>query len=132
MIPDLQISLLCDDVKREKNGKFILIGLFDNITVGQLPAKIPRMCVFNRWCAGDGVFKQRTRIIAPDGLSTAFIGHEVEIKFASHEHTVTSSEILCNLLFLQAGVYWVEILLDDQIIIRHPFTIRVKHPLHRN
>ena len=83
MIPDLQISLLCDDVKREKNGKFILIGLFDNITVAKLPAKIARMCVLNRWCAGDGVFKQRTRIFAPDGLSKAFIGNEVEI---NHNH----------------------------------------------
>ena len=25
--PDLQFSVLCDDVRREENGKFILIGL---------------------------------------------------------------------------------------------------------
>ena len=28
MIPDLQASLLCDDVRQENNGKFMLIGIF--------------------------------------------------------------------------------------------------------
>ena len=31
MIPDLQTSLICDDVRQERNGKFILIGIFDVI-----------------------------------------------------------------------------------------------------
>ncbi len=31
MIPDLQSSLICDDVRQERNGKFMLIGLFDAI-----------------------------------------------------------------------------------------------------
>ena len=31
MIPDLQSSLLCDDVRQERTGKFILIGLFDSL-----------------------------------------------------------------------------------------------------
>ena len=31
LTPDLQSSLICDDVRQERNGKFILIGLFDMI-----------------------------------------------------------------------------------------------------
>ena len=53
MIPDLQSSLLCDDVRQERNGKFMLIGIFEGLA---LPAKqpvCPRICLVNRWCMGE-------------------------------------------------------------------------------
>jgi len=34
MLPDLQSSLICDDVRQERNGKFMLIGLFDDSQCG--------------------------------------------------------------------------------------------------
>jgi hypothetical protein len=43
MIPDLQASLLCDDVRQERNGKFILIGIFEGLVVAQLPAAFYRI-----------------------------------------------------------------------------------------
>ena len=128
MLPDLQASLLCDDVRQELNGKFILIGLFDGITVPQLPVHMMRMCVVNRWCAGSGMFKQQTRILAPDGVTEALKGREVEIKLGSDEQTATSVEVFVNPQFKQAGIYWIEILLEGKIKMRYPFAIRVKRP----
>lgn len=127
MQPDLQASLLCDDVRQEVNGKFILIGLFDGITIQKLPVAIMRMCVVNRWCAGNGVFRQQTRILAPDGITEVLKGREVEIKLPSEDQTATSVEVFVNPQFKSAGTYWIEILLDDNIKMRYPFTIRVKH-----
>ena len=38
-LPKLEYSLLCDDVRREDSGKFIVIGLYgDNILVQSFPA----------------------------------------------------------------------------------------------
>ena len=54
MSPDLQMSVLCDDVRQERSGKFILIGLFDVIGMPQYPALFPRICIVNRWCCGEG------------------------------------------------------------------------------
>ena len=66
MIPDLQSSILCDDVRQERNGKFILIGLFDAIGVPKFPVIFHRICVVNRWCSGEGDFLQRSRFVKPD------------------------------------------------------------------
>ena len=128
MLPDLQASLLCDDVRQENNGKFLLIGLFDGITVPKLPVAMMKMCIVNRWCAGNGVFKQQTRILAPDGVSEVLKGREVDIKLGSDGQTATSVEVFVNPKFQDAGTYWIEILLDGNIKMRYPFTIRVKAP----
>ena len=115
ILPDLQASLLCDDARQEINGKFILIGLFDGITVPQLPVTIPRMFIVNRWCAGDGIFKQQTRMFAPDGITEHFKGRDIIIKLGSDDQSATSVEVFLDLKFTQSGLYWVEILLDDKI-----------------
>ena len=47
ILPDLQCSLVCEDVRREANGKFILIGVVNFVVVQQLPVGA-RLCVFNQ------------------------------------------------------------------------------------
>ena len=59
MLPDLQSSLICDDVRQERNGKFMLIGLFDAIHAERLPVAFAKMCIVTRWCSGEGTFTQR-------------------------------------------------------------------------
>ncbi len=125
MIPDLQASVLCDDVRQENNGKFMLIGIFDGLAVAKLPATFMKICVVNRWCCGQGSFKQSTRIIGPDAHTPAIVGKEVEIKLAEDTHTATSVEIFVNPKFELEGTYWVEILLDGQLRMRYPLAIRI-------
>jgi len=48
MISDLQSSLICDDVRQERNGKFMLIGLFDAIGSEQFPLRFGRICLVSR------------------------------------------------------------------------------------
>ncbi len=123
MLPDLQSSLICDDVRQERNGKFILIGLFDGLAVQNLPTHFPKICVVNRWCCGEGEFKQKTRILAPDGRTIAE-GRDIGLKLASAEQTATSVEIFLNTALETEGTYWIEVLLDGQLKIRYPLTLR--------
>jgi len=37
MKPDLQFSVLCDELRREDNGKFMLLGLFEAVAGMQFP-----------------------------------------------------------------------------------------------
>lgn len=129
MVPDLQSSLLCDDVRQERNGKFMLIGLFDVIGVPAYPAAFHRLCVVNRWCCGIGSFKQRSRILKPDGRTPVLEGKDVEIKLVNGESTATSVEILVNVKFEEEGTYWIEILLDGDLKLRYPLrAMRIKPP----
>ena len=125
--PDLQSSLMCDDVRQERNGKFMLIGLFDLIGVPVYPAVFQRLCVVNRWCCGIGIFRQRSRILGPDGQQAIVEGQEIEIKLPDTEATATSVEVFMNVKFEKEGTYWIEILLDGDLKIRYPLkAIKVK------
>lgn len=119
MIPDLQSSLLCDDVRQERNGKFMLIGLFDALGVPAYPAVFQRLCVVNRWCCGEGDFKQRSRILAPGG-ATVVEGKDVGVRLPDSEATATSVEFFLNVRFETEGTYWIEILLDGDMKLRYP------------
>ena len=122
--PDLQSSLICDDVRQEINGKFILIGLFDRLIIqSDFPAIAGRICVVNRWCCGSGTFAQITRIVAPDGTTRIAEGHEVQIKLPSETATATSVEYFVNLKFPAPGTYWIEIYLDHEMKVRYPLVI---------
>ncbi|MBP7275617.1 MAG: hypothetical protein KBA51_05385 [Kiritimatiellae bacterium] len=123
MHPDLQSCLVCDDVRQERNGKFILIGLFDVLSLSQLSVPYPRMCVVTRWCGGDGEFVQRTRIMAPDQTTVVVEGKHIPFRLASPEASATNVEIFMNVIFREAGTHWVEVEADGKMAIRFPLVI---------
>ena len=124
MIPDLQSSLLCDDDRQERNGKFILIGLFDAIGMPAFPVVFQRLCLVNRWCCGEGEFQQRSRIFGPDGTTLVVEGGAVKVVLPDAEATATSVEFFLNVRFETEGAYWVEIMLDSALKLRYPLKAR--------
>lgn len=123
MIPDLQSSILCDDVRQERNGKFILIGLFDAIASPKLPVRYPRLFMVTRWCSGQGSFEQQTRILKPD-LSTPLVeGKLIPVRLPGGESTATNVEVFVNVSFETAGTHWIEILLNGDLKVRYPLKV---------
>lgn len=124
MIPDLQSCLLCDDVRQERNGKFILIGLFDAIGSHSFPLVYPRLFVVTRWCSGEGGFLQHTRILAPDQTAPVLEGADIAFHLPGPEATTTNVEIFVNKAFPAEGTHWVEILLNNDLKLRFPLRVQ--------
>jgi len=82
ILPDLQASLLCEEVRQEANGNFFIVGVINFLRVPQLPIVAGRLCVFNRWTAGIGQFTETVRLIAPDQTTVLRKG---EMKFELRE-----------------------------------------------
>src|SRR5438552_14074600 len=82
ILPDLQCSLLCEDVRQETTGNFILIGVINFIRVPQVPITAHRLLIFNRWTAGVGEFLQSIRLVGPHQVTE--LGKS-ETKFALAE-----------------------------------------------
>lgn len=128
--PTLLFSVLCDDVRREDNGKFILIGLFETIGAAAFPVRHSKLYVMNCWCSGMGEFTQRTRIIAPDGAKliedekTSFKLNDLRAK-----HRIVAR--FNNLLFRAPGEYSVEVLLNGELKVRYPLIIEKIKPKMR-
>jgi hypothetical protein len=130
VIPDLQSSILCDDVRQERNGKFMLIGLFDAIVAQSLPVRYPRLFMVTRWCSGQGEFKQQTRVLKPDQSTVLVEGKIIPVRLPSPEATATNVEVFMNVSFESVGTHWIEILLDQHLKIRYPLRVtKVAKPL---
>jgi hypothetical protein len=120
--PALLYSVLCDDVRREDNGKFILLGLFETVGTREFPAVHPSLFVVNGWIAGAGHFTQYSRILDPSGeelaqdQETAF--HLTDLKA---RHTVIAR--FSNLELNQPGEYAVEIMLNGDLKVRYPLVV---------
>ncbi len=121
--PDLQSALLCDDVRQERNGKFMLIGLFDAIVLQSLPVRYPRLFMVTRWCSGQGDFTQKSRILKPDGTSVLVEGQSIPVRLPNSEATATNVEVFLNVEFQTAGPHWVEVLIDGDLKIRYPLRV---------
>lgn len=122
--PNLQFSVLCDDVRREDNGKFILIGLFEAITAKAFPATHPALFVVNRWCKGQGSFLQKIKIVNSNDKSIVFQTNEQAFDLADIDahHTLISK--VNNLVFTGAGKYWIEIMLDGELVLNYPLILK--------
>jgi hypothetical protein len=120
--PDLIFSVLCDDVRREDNGKLILVGLFAEMSVSQFPYRCPLLCVANKWGKGQGEFHQRTRLITPDeDVLIEDRAQEFELKDMDASHVVVT--FFRNVRFSQAGRYSVEVLLNGELRQRYPIHV---------
>lgn len=122
--PNLQFSVLCDDVRREENGKFMLIGLFEVVTVKSFPWKHPTMFVVNRWCKGEGAFRQRIRILDAMDQKVVFQtdDQEFSLKDIDAHHTLISR--FNQLVFNAPGKYWVEVMLNGELVLNYPIMLR--------
>ncbi len=123
MKPDLQASLLCDDVRQERNGKFILIGIFDVVAFPSFPVAFQRICIVNRWCCGEGRYPQQSRILKPD-MTLLAEGKKIQINLLNTQATATSVEYFLNVKFESEGLYWIEVLLDSDLKLRYPLMVK--------
>jgi hypothetical protein len=122
ILPDLQCSLLCEDVRQEVNGNFILIGVLHAVRVPRLPVVALRLLIFNRWTAGVGRFTESVRLIAPD-QSTVLRKAEVKFELKDAAFSATNLTILPQVEFKTAGSYFIEVLVDDVMKLRYPLPI---------
>lgn len=123
IVPALLFSVLCDDVRREDNGKFILIGLFETIGARKFPAIHPALFIMNCWTSGLGNFRQRSRIVDKSGC---LLAEDKEVEFSLRDlkakHRIIAR--FNNLKFDIPGEYAVEILLNGDLKVRYPLLVK--------
>ena len=124
ILPDLQCSLLCEEVRQEANGNLFLIGVVQYLRIPQVPITAGRICVFNRWTAGIGQFTESVRLIAPDQTTVVRKG---ESKFELRDPAMSATTVMFfgNVKFEVAGTYFVEVNVDDVMKMRFPLPVAV-------
>jgi hypothetical protein len=124
ILPDLQACLLCEDVRQEINGNFMLAGILGVITVQALPITALKLCLFTRWCCGEGSFKNMYRIVLPDNTSV-IAASQGEMQLSSVDEHLTQVTVFGNVQFQQPGTHWVEAHVENELKMRFPLVIRL-------
>ena len=127
ILPDLQCSLLCEDVRQESSGNFILVGVLGYVRVPQLPVTAFKLCVFNRWTAGVGQFTEEVKLVAPD-QTTEIRKSQVKFGLQDAAHNATNVTVLGQVEFKAPGIYYIEVLVDDVMKLRFPLPVMVAQP----
>src|SRR5947209_20508305 len=111
ILPDLQCSLLCEEIRQEVTGNFFLVGVINFIRVPQLPVVALKLSLFNRWTAGLGQFTESVRLIAPDQTTALRKG---EVKFALQDAALhaTNVTVFAQIEFTVPGTYYIEAMVD--------------------
>lgn len=122
ILPDLQCSLMCEEVRQEANGNLFLIGVVNVVRVPQLPIVAGRICIYNRWTVGLGQFNENVRLIAPDQTTVLTKG---EMKFELRDPAANASNVMFfgQVKLETAGTYFIEVLVDDVMKLRYPVPV---------
>ncbi len=127
ILPDLQSALICEDVRQERGGNFILIGILSSLRVPKVPISALKLFFFSRWTAGFGVFKESIHLVAPDQTTVV---RKSQIKFTLRDPSQnwTTVTMFTQVTFKLEGVYYVEIMVDDVMKLRFPLPVTISKP----
>jgi hypothetical protein len=127
ILPELQASLMCETVRQETTGNFLLVGVVNFIRVPQLPVATGRFCIYNRWTAGVGRFRDITRLVTPDG--TTILGQSgAQFELRDPANHASNVHVFANAELKTAGTYYVEVMVDDVLKLRAPLSVVVAPP----
>ena len=116
--PDLLYSVLCDEVRREDNGKLMLIGLFEQIGAAQFPGAHGGCCIANKWCNGMGNWTQQTRFVDEDD-TVILAGEIISFDLSGLDAHFTAVQMWSQLPLLRPGRLFVEVLLNGELKQRY-------------
>jgi len=122
MIPDLQASLACEDVRVEASGAHTLVGVVNFIGAPTLPIQVIKLCIWTRWSSGVGQFEQVTRIVGPDE-ETVLATATTEFRLGNEDSHTTNVNIFGGLQFTEVGAHHIEIILDEELKLRFPLRV---------
>jgi uncharacterized protein DUF6941 len=122
VLPDLQASVICEDVRQEVNGMQTLVGIINLIPARMLPVALLKLCVWTRWCGGFGHFRQNSRILGVDDQHV-LAESQIDFELKELEGHVTNVNLFTGVQFQQYGLHHVEIMLDQELRLRYPLPV---------
>ncbi|MFI0347276.1 MAG: DUF6941 family protein [Chthoniobacterales bacterium] len=122
ILPDLQAAILCEDIRPELSGQQTLIGVIGTISTSLLPIGFFKLCLWTRWCGGQGSFRQRSIIFDPEENQPIA---EAEIEFVLNDMNAyaTNVHFFGGVQFQKYGTYHIEVRLDEELQLRIPLLV---------
>lgn len=118
--PSLQFIILCDGVSMpDQRGKVSFIGVFDKFL---RPGTIPHFAIVLGWKNGKGDHKFKMRLLDPD-LKQLLETPDMELHLKHETESARADLNIDGMNFSKPGVYWVEVVLNDETIQSLPLPV---------
>lgn len=114
-------TLLCDDIRVEVGNRLSLIGVFQAVATEQLPASLIKLATLTYW-HGEGAGFAEVRVVSPDRSEVVVASSPTRIELSAGGYTQNVTYFV-NVHLHQAGTYWVQTVLDSEVIGEVPFTV---------
>ena len=127
---DIQAALLCDSAT-DYRGKLCILGTFDTIITNTLPSVHPHCSIAIRIIFRDsdeGMHKLKLRLINEDGKNILpSLEPELHVKLPDNVYFYSRNLIfnLQQIKFEQAGLYSIDVIIDEQMACRIPLQVVV-------
>ena len=122
VVPDLQASVVCEDVRQEVNGMQTLVGIVNIVPAPTVPVALLKLCVWTRWCSGLGRFRQTARVVGTDDVQI-LAQSQIDFELKEIEGHVTNVNLFTGVQFEHYGIHHIEIILDDELRLRYPLAV---------
>jgi hypothetical protein len=126
----VQYMLLADSVQQIDQGKLNILGTFDQITVPTLPVRQPGMVIVALLVAETedelGEHQFGVRIMRPNGKQVTETGTTMRVVPAAGSWKLAPVRLVIGLAGLplrEYGRHQVELLVDGEVIGKHPLTV---------
>ncbi len=122
ILPDLQACVICEDVRQEASGQQTLVGILGVIPAPVVPIGFLKLCLWTRWCGGEGKFIQRSLILTPDD-ENPIAESQVEFNLPGLDSHATNVHVFGGIQFQKHGIYTVEVQVDGELRLRIPLPV---------
>ena len=117
----LAYSIFCEDVRLEVGNKLSLMGVFQNVAVGQLPVTLIKFAVVHRW-EGEGSYLSEVRVLTPDRQQFVVASQPARFEIEPGGSS-DGVNIFVNVTFYEPGRYWVQTLVDSTLFDERPLLV---------
>jgi len=118
--PVLQFIVFCDGVSvPDQRGKVSFIGVFDKFL---RPGVMPHFTIAIGWKNGRGDHKFKIRLLDPD-LKQLLESPDMDLHLKHETASARADLNIDGMNFPNAGVYWVEIILNGETVQSLPLPV---------
>ncbi|MEK7475336.1 MAG: hypothetical protein AAB152_06825 [Candidatus Coatesbacteria bacterium] len=118
--------ILCDDAIQDSNsGKRIYYGVFETVSVKELPALVRKMYVCFR-TRGTGTHSLRVQVSGPKGKDDGAAWIEGKVVFPEQEGQIDQAVLLSNFVLSYEGRYEVVLMEGESVLGRTSLWCKVK------
>ena len=118
---ELLYTIFCEDVRLEVGNKLSLMGVFQTMTVQELPFGMLKIAVVNHW-RGAGHYMTEVRIVMPDRQQVMAASQPAPVDVAPGGYAGNIS-FFVNLAFPTPGVYWVQTIVNGAFYAETPLPV---------